>query len=408
MAARRTAGFAKYLARLGHPVTVLTSVVSGHGPIEGAVKTVRTPDLVATRLNWRRQSTANAGQGTPTGAVRGIEAHAVPDLALAGWLPFALPRALALARNEHFDCVITTSPPASSHLLGPIMQQLGLRWIADFRDGWTFDPPRPSQPLQWERRLDASLERSFVRRANAAIGVTNPIVEDLRERLEVDARLVSNGYDPEERGQAPPTPADELLSPERHSLVHTGRAGVSGRSPEVVFEALREMLRSTPDLPQRLEVIFAGALSQTEARLLADPRLCGVARTVGTLTRCRALALQQAADSLLVIAAGSSERSVATGKLFEYLTAGPPILVVGDRSEAARIVLQTGTGATVPADSPRAVSAGIASLMKGLPTKRNPKAIERYSWLTLGENASDLVEEVCARPSRPTRWVGRP
>ena len=38
VAARRVAGFTKYLARLGHRVTVLTSRVSGDGPIEGAAR----------------------------------------------------------------------------------------------------------------------------------------------------------------------------------------------------------------------------------------------------------------------------------------------------------------------------------------------------------------------------------
>lgn len=389
---------AKHLARLGHPVTVLTSVTSGAGPIEGAVDTVRTRDLGATRLNWRRPPAGAAAPAAPTGEVRGLEAHAVPDVAAATWVPFALPRALALARRHRFGCVITTSPPQSAHLIGAALARRGVPWIADFRDGWTFDAPRPPWPLQAERRLDAALERAIVRRADAVIGVTGPIADDLRTRLGARAELITNGFDPDERGRIDGGLADGLLTPGRFSFVHTGRAGVSGRSPRPLFDALAHLRRTRPDVAAKVEVVFAGALSAAEQAMLADPALDGLARGVGALERPRALALQQVADALLVIAAGASERSVATGKLYEYLTAGPPIVVVGDRSEAARIVAETGTGIGVPADRPEEIAAGLAALVDGQRPTRRPEAIAHYSWAVLAEQLSGLMAEV-ARPA---------
>src|SRR2546421_12773610 len=54
-AARRVAGLAKYLDRLGHRVTVLTSLSSGRGPVPGA-RGVRTRDAMVSALKWRRAS----------------------------------------------------------------------------------------------------------------------------------------------------------------------------------------------------------------------------------------------------------------------------------------------------------------------------------------------------------------
>ena len=106
-AARRAAGLTKYLARAGHSVTVLTSVMSGSGPIPGAARTVRTRDLLVSPLNWRRSGLA-ALQGDATATVAAapsaLAAWAVPDLQLAGWVPFAVARAIGLARRERFDC----------------------------------------------------------------------------------------------------------------------------------------------------------------------------------------------------------------------------------------------------------------------------------------------------------------
>lgn len=360
---------------------------------------VRTPDLGSTRLNWRRAAPTAATSAAPTGSVRGIEAHAVPDVAAVSWLPFALPRALALARGDRFDCVLTSSPPPSTHLIGAALRRDGRPWIADLRDGWTFDAPRPAWPLPAERQADAILERRTLRRADAAIGVTGPIAADLRERLGLRAALITNGFDPDERRQVDARLAEGLLTPGRHALVHTGRAGVSGRSPETLFAAVELLRTRRPDIAERLEVVLAGALSPAERALLQRPELAGHVRSVGTLERPRALALQQAAGSLAVIAAGDSERSVATGKLFEYLTAGPPILVVGDRSEAARIVRETGTGLAVPGHAPDAIAAGLVDLVEGRVPERRPAAIGQYSWEVLGERASALIHEVCARPS---------
>src|SRR2546430_14696223 len=52
-AARRVAGLAKYLDRLGPRVTVLTSVSSGRGPVSGAC-VGRTRGAMVSALNWRR------------------------------------------------------------------------------------------------------------------------------------------------------------------------------------------------------------------------------------------------------------------------------------------------------------------------------------------------------------------
>ena len=154
-AARRAAGLTKYLARAGHSVTVLTSVMSGSGPISGAARTVRTRDLLVSPLNWRRSGLA-ALQGdasaTVAAAPSALAAWAVPDLQLAGWVPFALARAIGLARRERFDCVITTSPPASAHLIGLALRPHGLAWIADFRDGWTFETQRSGLGASLARR----------------------------------------------------------------------------------------------------------------------------------------------------------------------------------------------------------------------------------------------------------------
>jgi glycosyltransferase involved in cell wall biosynthesis len=398
VAARRVAGLTRYLARLGHRVTVLTSAVSGAGEIDGAATILRTRDLIATPLNWRREHFAALGgraAETYSDPSR-LESIVVPDIAVVSWLPFAWRQAVELARKEHFECVVTSSPPQSGHLIGAALKRRGVPWIAEFRDGWTFEPPRPPWPLELQRRADRALERFIVKRASAVVGVTAPIVEDLRERYGVVARLITNGFDPEE---VRASDDDPLLDPRRHSLVHTGRMAIARSSPRPLLDAVRLLRRDVPGVAERLEVVFAGPLSTQEAGLLGQPDLAGLVRAVGPLDRPRALRLQRAADSLLVITEGSTRKSVATGKLFEYLAAGRPILVLGDETEAARIVEDAGAGFAAPADDPEQIAEALKRLVEDPPaTGASSAALAPYSYPELARAYAGLIEEVCSRP----------
>jgi glycosyltransferase involved in cell wall biosynthesis len=393
VAARRVHGLTKYLARAGCDVTVFTSAISGEGEIEGATRVIRTPDLMASRLNWRRgHFKALTGESSSSyGKPSRLEAMLVPDVAAATWLPFAAGSLPKVLRGEKYDCVITSAPPPSAHLVGLAVHARGIPWIAEFRDGWRYERVR-DWPSAWQRRFDVALERKIVLGADAVVGVTQPIADDLRERYGVPAVVITNGFDPEE---LPREGGDGLLDPDRHSLVFTGRLAFGGVTPTPLFEAIRRVREGNPTTAGKLEVVFAGPLGAEEMQQLEAPDLRGIVRTVGSLDRWGALRLQHQADSLLVIANGKRERSVATGKLFEYLGARKPVVVLGDQSAAARIVEETSAGVTTSGSDPEAIAQTLQWLAEGdLPTV-SEEAASRYSYPAIAERYVELIERVC-------------
>jgi glycosyltransferase involved in cell wall biosynthesis len=400
-AARRTAGMVKYLDRLEYEVTLVTSLVSGPGEgVPGAARTIRSRDLMVSGLNWRRGSFErfkSAGGGAYSPQPSKLAHWIPPDLGLVGWVPFALPWALRMAAVT--DCVVTSAPPYSAHLIGLALRRRGVPWVADFRDGWRFQSGRPEFANGIVDQVDERLEGLVARSADRLVAVTDPIARDLQERHGVAVATITNGFDPEEpRGGD----ARDLVRDDRHTLVYTGTLAYSGLTPGPLLEGLRRLAARDPAAADRLEILFAGPLSDDERALVEAPDLGGRARALGMLDRARVLALQRTADSLVVIT--NNESGLATGKLYEYLAAERPILVLGPDTAAARVVGETGSGFAVSATDPNL----IADALSRLPDQRIDASSgerARYSYPVLAARLADEIERARALSSdrRATR-----
>lgn len=392
----RWTALARHLAPLGVSAEVVTTGAFGRLDDDADRGVHRAYDLVAEpRLRRLVRRPALPAEGAPvetdTPPPRLLASAVPPDVHTVTWAPWALRETLRAVRRRRPDVLVTTTPYESTHLVGlAVARRTGLPWIADFRDGWTFEPHRPAFPLALQDRLDRSLERAVVRRADVTLAATLPIAEDFRERLGVPAVHLPNAWDPDLERLVAPAEAPPLR-PDRVSLVHTGRlSGGWGRTPEPVLEGLRIALRMDPALGERLEVVLAGRLDRREEALLADGDLAAVVRHVGAISRGGALSLQRQADALLLIT--SANAGEATGKLFEYLGAGRPILALADGNEAARIVRATGTGVCVPPGDPERIARALVDLAAhGLARKFAPRDLEPY---VLPGPARLLAEEI--------------
>jgi glycosyltransferase involved in cell wall biosynthesis len=303
-----------------------------------------------------------------------------------------------MAKRERFDCVITTSPPASAHLIGLAVQACGSAWIADFRDGWTFESQRPEWAHPWLGAVDRQLERLVVRHADAVSAVTQPIADDLARRFARPVATITNGFDPDDA--PPPTPTqghNGVLSSDRRSLVHTGTLSYGGRSIEPLVEALRILHDASPSAAQRLEIALVGPVTDAEREAVKRSGMPDAFLLAGSLPHDQALAVQRAADGLLVIT-GSGQTGVATGKLYEYMTANRPILVIGDDTAAAGIVERVGGGIAVARDDPHALADALRQFAEqpdGLP-RPAPAAVEQFGYPALAAQMADQVERAIA------------
>jgi glycosyltransferase involved in cell wall biosynthesis len=425
--ANRWLAMAKYLSRRDHVVEILTTSAFGRLPDDQPMGVHRSGDLIAAR--WlrtlmRRPPLPQGGEtpvlDKPPQAV--VTRVLVPDHNVATWVPIATRMARRLIRERIYDCVITTSAYESTHVVGLGLGRDRPAWIADFRDGWTFHPWREPFPTGLQRRIDVALERAVVRSADRTIVVEQPVGEDFRSRLGVDAGYAPNGWDPEldpgwtenpERVEEPetvdaqadatnPTGGRAAQDGNTVTLVHTGKlTGGWGRSPEALFAAMRRLREQEPQIASRLRVVLAGRLDSDEQRLIDEARLDGMLRHVGMLSRTDAMALQRSADVLLLITSPTLVWELP-GKVFEYFGAGRPILALAHENEAARVVQETDTGWTVP---PRDVDA-IAAILKrlvldGTRLRIDPQKLAPYIYPRPAEVVEAEIERaIAARAAR--------
>lgn len=417
---RRPLGLRRAFESAGVRTTVLTSKISGSADDDEAQRIFRTGDL---RTRFQTQYQALVGYSSEP-----IEARAkprwwtnyiVPDVAAVSWFPTALWRLLKLIRSDRPDAIVTTSPLESSHLLGLVARAFGIRWIADFRDGWMYDSPHPRPAL---RRLDGMLERLVVRRADAVTAVNEQLTSDFKQRRGVPAVHISNGFGRAEIEVA--TDERKVLDSKRFSLVYTGTFGIDlpdrairGQRTDVrmFVDALTLLLEEGPRFRTSIELVIAGVISDSERAFLTGGVLADVVRVLGRLPHPRALGLQKAADGLLLIPGGAG---ATTGKIFEYLAAQKPVFAVTQPGSAAAVLLsEAGSHTIAPPDNPQELAHTLLSYFERWSEAKNryePRSefdLDAYEYENLGRKMLDLVASVdipAKRKARRRRKENRP
>ena len=182
----------------------------------------------------------------------------------------------------------------------------------------------------------------MVASAAACVTVSEPMAETLRARHRKPAIVVLNGFDAAER----PQPADGSRDQD-HALhiVYTGLIYPGRRDPAALFAAVT----SLGALGGQVKMTFYG---QDLRGVTAAAERYGVAANVHVCSAIpyrESLAVQRRADVLLLLLWNDPrEAGVYTGKLFEYVGAGRPILAVGSAAGgAADLIRSRGLGVAV-------------------------------------------------------------
>ncbi|NUQ36454.1 MAG: glycosyltransferase family 4 protein [Caldilineales bacterium] len=387
---QRPAKFVKYLPQFGwQPYVISTDRPYGDGA-EGRDETlladilagvqvwrVPTPQpqpvyRLASGVGWRsRQAVATIGSiGAPADNLGATVAplslvtrlrrallaplYLVQDPPVDPALYWALrivPLAREIIRREQIDVVLTTVPPWSALIAGALLRRLtGRPWVADFRDPWS-DNTFIYFPSPVRRRFDQWLEHCLLDRADAVISVTLPVLEGLRRktrRADKPFVLIPNGWDRDDfpdlaavrNGLPPPASVDDRIV-----LLHPGSAYQG--EPLPLLEALDRLAAEGVAL-DRLCFHFIGYMHPEDRQAIGtSPHARLFWLNPQRVPHDQALRLMRDAHVLLLLLLRKGP-DASSGKIFEYMVAGRPVLASGaPEGVAGQMVRTCGIGRVV-------------------------------------------------------------
>ncbi|MCD0443722.1 glycosyltransferase [Glycomyces sp. A-F 0318] len=265
---------------------------------------------------------------------------AFPDR-YASWGEAAAAEGLRLHAERPFDLVIATGNPfaafGAAYELG---RRTGVPYIVDYRDSWTLDLfanadafPRGHRAWKWERRLlEGAAEALFVNEALRSWHAER--YPKAADRMHV----VLNGWDPDVLPEVPAAAAD---GDRPLSFAYVGT--LTGAQPiEAMVEGFDRVNRETRHAGSSLDLyghigFFSGSESRLRGRLGLDELPDGV-RIRGPVSKAEIGRAYADSDVLVFLAGGS--KYVTSGKIFEYMATGRPIVSVHERGCAAEELLR--------------------------------------------------------------------
>ena len=263
----------------------------------------------------------------------------VPD-DRALWIGPAACMAAELARKHCASLIWATAQPFSTLLAGVRASRSSkLPLVADFRDDWTTSNSDFRRSEAIRQRQETAQEATVLERASAIFSVTPGIVEALQKRAPHPDKvyLLTNGFDPAH------FPAG--LQSDPHSdfrLIHAG--GIyRHRQPQPLFQVLGSL---PEEIKKELRCEFMGRVDRDSEALFRPENSPPQVQNLGFQPHCVVRQKMAQADlNLLLLENVPSVNWLYTGKIFEYLGARRPILMLGPtNSPLADLVRESGLG----------------------------------------------------------------
>lgn len=382
---QRLSKYARYLEDLGWEVHVLSAdPIPGRPRDETLLKQVAGIPVVR-RPAWHISSViagllrplkrlkgvmpdgvaAGASSGTPGGSegqgpLSGRIARwlAVPDDAVL-WAR-GIPKVIArLHRETPFDAILASGPPYSA-LVAAVRagKQLGLPVVADLRDPWSGNLHAQWPTARHQRRFHA-LEREVMESVAAVTAVSEVIAVTASEYGAARVTVIPNGFDAADM----PAWAPDDDAPLR--IAFLGQFSPKVADPAGFFAGLAAARESEPLLADaRVDLI--GAAAPWVSAAAHDAGLDNVVVLHGFKPYQEALRMVASADAgLIVLADIPGAKGVYSGKVFDYLGIGIPVLLYGPPEGAAADLLSAaGCGIVVPYGNPSAVTAALVKMAR--------------------------------------------
>lgn len=359
IASMRVGGICKYLSELGWDIIVLTAdhptssnqrynVVSSEVP-KGFVKKAMDKYRAEVSSKGGERGSNEGSQIKTQKATSNLIKKKFKDVARflrdeivnypdnkRLWCPNGVKQGEKIIENKKISCIISSSGPFTCHrIASQLSTKYELPWIADFRDWWTQNPYRNRTKIR--TLIEKRMEIKTINPADQIITVSEPIAEDLSDLHNRNVKAILSGYDSSEYPEVSPI--------DTFTIIYPGQFYRGKRNPELLFEAVSNLVSKNIIGEENIEIAFYGDLHQWIADLAEQYRIRNCISARERVDKKKVLEEERRSHCLLSLHWDDKRaEGVYTGKIFEYLGAGRPIISITPPPVVEELLANTGAG----------------------------------------------------------------
>jgi len=292
-------------------------------------------------------------------------------------------------QENNIDTIVTSGPPHSLHLIGlKLKQEIGVKWLADFRDPWTTIGYHKALKLsKYAAKRHKKLEHKVLYAADTIIVTSKTTKAEFQLLTNKPIEVITNGYDVE---NIPKQTLDEQFT-----LAHIG-SFLSDRNPKILWTVLQELLIENELFKTHFQLKLIGKVSQEILDSISEFKLDSYLNNLGYVSHSEAIKHQKSSQVLLLIEIDSPDtKSIIPGKLFEYMVSERPIIAIGPKdSDFAEIITATNTGVFLTYNEKEKLKIIILNYFELFLEKKlqvYPIGLQQYSRKSLTEKLASIL-----------------
>jgi glycosyltransferase involved in cell wall biosynthesis len=307
-----------------------------------------------------------------------------------GWNRYAFRKACELIKIENISHILTTSPPHSTQLIGLKLKRKfpHIKWVADLRDPWTdiyyYDMFKPSLLA---KMADRKMERNVLTKADTIVTVGQTLATILGskgEKISQKIHVLPNGYDEEDfEGILP-------IIPEQFTITYVGTL-----SPAYPVNGLIEAVKDIMVNNRPVSLKFVGTVPEPIQELFPADEEGNRPDFIQYCEHPEAIRyMMESTMLLLIIPDHPSNKSILTGKIFEYLATGKPVLLLGPSDgDAAQLMVKCGYQGIFDYNDVQGIRSFISKVAEGRQVTPSGHHLE-YSRRALTSKLGDLLNSL--------------
>lgn len=283
----------------------------------------------------------------------------IPD-ARCWWIKPSVRFLSKYLKDNKIDVIISTGPPHSMHLIAmELNKRTEIPWVADFRDPWTdIDFYDELKLTRWADRRHHKLESAVMQNASRVVFVGRHGALLQKEKHHRDIDVITNGFDFD-------IPQEPHTLTAKFTISHVGIIG-SSRNPLALWDALKELIDENEAFRQHVEVRLIGQVDRSVFDSVKERLLSDYVTFTPYIEHDEVFhVLSESQTLLLLINNTPSAKSILSGKIFEYMASGRPILAIAPPDgDAAAVLQETETGTICDFDDKDSIKATLLTLFE--------------------------------------------